>query len=52
VADANVIVFYEKEYRHQYDRLLSQFSVFESLEFPIDEDRLKSALEAAKPDNI
>ena len=44
VADANVIVFYEKEYRHQFDRLLSQFSVFESLEFPIDEHRLEKAL--------
>ena len=48
VADANVIVFYEKEYLHQYQRLLNQFSVFESLEFPIDTDRLDGALKAAK----
>jgi DNA-binding NtrC family response regulator len=49
VVDTNVIVFYEKEYRHQFERLLSQFSVFEALEFPIDEDKLRLALKAAKP---
>jgi len=48
VVDANVIVFYEKEYLHQYQRLLNQFDVFESLEFPIDENKLDSALKAAK----
>jgi hypothetical protein len=31
---------------------LSQFSVFESLEFPIDEDMLENALKAAKPDKV
>ena len=49
VADASVIVFYEKEYLHQYQKLLDQFVVFESLEFPIDEDRLRTALKAARP---
>ncbi len=49
VADANVIVFYEKEYAHQYQRLLNQFSVFESLQFPIDETALRQALQAARP---
>lgn len=48
VTDADVIVFYEKEYRHQFERLLSRFTVFESLEFPIDEVRLNRALQAAK----
>lgn len=48
VADANVIVFYEKEYSQQYQRLLNQFKVFESLEFPIDAERLKRSLTAAK----
>lgn len=48
VTDADVIVFYEKEYRHQFDRLLNQFTVFEPLEFPIDEDRLDKALKDAK----
>jgi len=47
VAETNVIVFYEKEYQHQFERLLSQFSVFEALEFPIDEDRLALALKTA-----
>ena len=48
VTDADVIVFYEKEYRHQYEKLLNQFRVSESLEFPIDEDRLDKALKHAK----
>jgi hypothetical protein len=48
VTDASVIVFYEKEYRHQFERLLSQFQVFEALEFPIDENLLERALKAAK----
>ncbi len=49
VADANVIVFYEKEYAHQFERLLNQFSVFESLAFPIDENALQRALMEAFP---
>ena len=52
VADASVIVFYEKEYRHQYEKLLNQFSVFESLEFPIDENRLENVLKKARTDTI
>ena len=31
VADARVIVFYEKEYRHQFEKLLNQFDVFAAL---------------------
>ena len=49
IADANVVVFYEKEYRHQFERLLNQFKVFEALEFPIDEIRLEKAVRNAKP---
>lgn len=49
VADASVIVFYEKEYEHQFDRVLNQFSVFQSLVFPIDESRLQQALKSAYP---
>jgi len=48
VIDTSVIVFYEKEYRHQFERLLNQFQVFEALEFPIDENLLERALQAAK----
>lgn len=51
VVEANVIVFYEKEYSQQYQKLLSQFKVFESLEFPIDAERLNKALQAAKLEN-
>ena len=51
VADANVIVFYEKEYAHQYQRVLDQFSVFESLAFPVDENALRGALNAAHPES-
>ena len=47
VSDTRVIVFYEKEYRHQYERLLNQFNPHESLEFPIDEIRLEQALDSA-----
>jgi hypothetical protein len=45
VSDASMIVFYEQEYRQQYERFLARYTVFESLEFPIDEQRLRSALE-------
>jgi len=51
VTDADVIVFYEKEYRHQFEKLLNQFRVFESLEFPIDEYRLDRVLKEAKAEN-
>lgn len=49
VADTNVIVFYEKEYLHQFERLRGQFEVFKSLEFPINEMALDQALKAAIP---
>ncbi|MGD2053147.1 MAG: hypothetical protein PVG45_03485 [Gammaproteobacteria bacterium] len=52
VIDASVIVFYEKEYRHQFERLLNQFQVFEALEFPIDENLLERALQAAKAAHV
>lgn len=44
VAHSQVIVFYEKEVEHQYDRLLAQFSVHASIPFPIDEILLEDAL--------
>ena len=47
VSDTRVIVFYEKEFRHQYERLLNQFNPFDSLEFPVDETRLEQALNRA-----
>jgi hypothetical protein len=41
----------ETEYAHQYQRVLDQFSVFESLAFPIDENALRGVLNAAHPVN-
>jgi len=46
VTDADMIVFYEKEYSLQYQRFLQSFEVAASLVFPIDEMQLKSALMA------
>ena len=45
VSDVSMIVFYEKEYRQHYEKFLARHDVFESLEFPIDEQRLTHALE-------
>jgi hypothetical protein len=36
-----VIVFYEKEYLHQLQKLQAMFSNFEALAYPIDENELK-----------
>lgn len=44
VVDSRMIVFYEKDYTHQYARFLEQFPVFASLPFPIDENELEKAL--------
>ena len=44
VVDSKMIVFYEKEYKHQYDRFLERFTVFASLAFPIDEKELERVL--------
>ena len=44
VVDSRMIVFYEKEYKHQYQRFLECFTVFASLAFPIDEKELARAL--------
>ena len=46
VSNADMIVFYEKEYEPQYQRFLQSFEVAASLIFPIDEMQLKSALMA------
>jgi hypothetical protein len=35
-----VVVFYEKEYRHQLDKLRTMFSNFEALAYPIQESEL------------
>lgn len=49
---AAMIVFYEKEYQHQYQRFLQGFEVAASLTFPIDEDSLKAALSGLMADGM
>jgi hypothetical protein len=44
VTNANMIVFYEKEFEPQYQRFLQSFEVAASLIFPIEETQLRSAL--------
>jgi hypothetical protein len=39
-----VIVFYEQEVAHQFDRLRQRFAFFEALAFPIDPRALKATL--------
>lgn len=45
--ETQVIVFYEKEYFDQLQRLLANRSVFRTLPFPIDEAELTATLQAA-----
>ena len=43
--NVKVIVFYEEEYAHQFERLSARFPVHASLAFPIDEQKLAQALQ-------
>jgi DNA-binding NarL/FixJ family response regulator len=43
-----VIVFFEQEYRHQFERVAQRFPIHAALPFPIDEDKLEAALQAAE----
>lgn len=45
--DTRVIVFYEKEFSHQLDRLRERFSFFKTIPYPIDEHELDAALREA-----
>ncbi len=49
ISDSRLIVFYEKDYAHQYQRFLQQFDVFASLPFPVDEAELELRLRQAQP---
>jgi hypothetical protein len=42
--DTRVIVFYEREYAHQFERLLAVHSFYRSFVFPVPEDELSAAL--------
>jgi len=39
-----VIVFFQEEYRHKLDNLLSRFPIFEAIPFPVEPARVKAAL--------
>ena len=43
--DVRVIVFYEREFAHQLERLTSRFPVHAALAFPIEEADLEAALQ-------
>lgn len=43
-ADVKVIIFYEKEYEHQFEKLRARFSFHAEFAYPIESSKLKSAL--------
>lgn len=45
--NTRAIVFYEKETRHQLDKLLQQFDVFKVMAYPIEETELAAVLRDA-----
>lgn len=45
--EVKIIVFYEKEYLHQFEKLRARFTFHAELPYPIDLDLLKAALENA-----
>jgi len=44
--EVKIIIFYEKEYQHQFEKLRARFSFHSELPYPIDEYQLKSAVES------
>ncbi len=42
--DVKVIIFYEKEYEHQFEKLRARFSFFAEFSYPIESEQLKTAL--------
>lgn len=44
--DTHVIVFYDKEYQHQFDRLLAVRRFYRTFTFPIPEQELMEAVQA------
>jgi hypothetical protein len=43
--DTRVVVFYEKEYGHQFQRLLAVHSFYRTFTFPVPEEELYACLE-------
>lgn len=46
IDDVKVIIFYEKEYLHQFEKLRARFSFHAELAYPIDKEQLKIAVES------
>ena len=46
--NTKAIVFYEKETRHQLEKLLQQFSIFKVMAYPIEEAELEKILTSAR----
>ena len=42
--DVSVIIFYEKEYEHQFEKLRARFSFHAEIPYPIDKEKLTMAL--------
>ena len=47
--ETRVIIFYEKEFSSQFEKLRSRFPVCDALTFPIEETRLRTALQQSTP---
>lgn len=47
INEARLIVLYENEYSHQYQRFVSQFDVHASIPFPVNETVLADSLSTA-----
>lgn len=45
IEDVKVIIFYEKEYLHQFEKLRARFSFHAELAYPIDQEQLRIAIE-------
>lgn len=43
--DVKTIIFYEQEYRHQFDKILARFTINHHLHYPIDVLGLTQAIE-------
>ncbi|MDZ7804077.1 hypothetical protein [Thiohalophilus sp.] len=48
--DTRVIVFYEKEYLHQFERVAARFPIHAALPFPIEPAELEAALQRLASD--
>ena len=44
IPDCRVVVFYEEEYEHQLARLQQQYKLHACLSYPIDVEKLRSAI--------